>query len=108
VLSSRTGQSTGRELYDRALAGGAQALARAAGALAPGKAADIVVLDAGHPNLAHASGDRWLDAYLFTSPANIVRDVFVAGRHVVGAGRHRDRERIETAYKRVLARIGDV
>jgi len=108
VLSSRTGRSTGRELYERALTGGAQALARAAGALALGKAADIVVLDAGHPNLAHASGDRWLDAYLFTSPANIVRDVFVTGRHVVGAGRHRDRERIETAYKRVLARIGDV
>ena len=99
VLCTRPGSSTGRELYERALAGGAQALARAAGALAPGKLADIVVLDSEHPNLASGSADRWLDAYLFTSPANIVRDVFVAGRHVVSDGRHRDRERIEKAYK---------
>ncbi len=107
VLCTRPGSSTGRELYERALAGGAQALARAAGALAPGKLADIVVLDSEHPNLASGSADRWLDAYLFTSPANIVRDVFVAGRHVVSDGRHRDRERIETAYKTVLARVAD-
>ena len=108
VLSPGPGKSTGRELYDRALAGGAQALARTAGALAPGRLADIVVLDSGHSNFAHVSGDRWLDAYLFTSPANAVQDVFVAGQHVVRGGQHRDRERVEKAYKRVLARIGDI
>ncbi len=108
VLSTRSGSSTGRELYDRALAGGAQALARAAGSLAPGELADIVVLDSEHPNFAHGSADRWLDAYLFTSPANVVKDVFVAGQHVVRDGRHRDRERVEKAYKCVLARIGDI
>jgi cytosine/adenosine deaminase-related metal-dependent hydrolase len=108
VLSTRAGNSTGRELYDRALAGGAQALARPGGALPPCSLADIVVLDRDHPNLAHGSGDRWLDAYLFSSAANAVRDVFVASRDVVSNGRHRDRERIEQAYKRVLARIGDI
>jgi formimidoylglutamate deiminase len=107
VLCTRPGSSTGRELYERALTGGARALARAAGALAPEKLADIVVLDSEHPNLASGSADRWLDAYLFTSPANIVRDVFVAGQHVVSNGRHRDRERIEKAYKTVLARVAD-
>ena len=106
VLCMHPGGSTGRELYDRALAGGAQALARPAGMLAPGKLADIIVLDSEHPNLAHLSADRWLDAYLFTSPTQVVRDVFVAGRHIVRDGRHSNRESIEKAYKAVLARIG--
>lgn len=106
VLSTRSDTSTGRELYDRALTGGAQALARAAGALAPGNLADIVILDVDHPGLAQVTGDRWLDAYIFASPANAVRDVFVAGKHLVSGGRHRDRERIAQAYKTVLARIG--
>jgi formimidoylglutamate deiminase len=107
VLSTRAGNSTGRELYDRALAGGAQGLSRSAGALAPGNLADIVVLDSEHPNLANGSADRWLDAYLFTAAANAVQDVFVAGRSVVRNSRHRDHERIEQTYKRVIARIGD-
>jgi cytosine/adenosine deaminase-related metal-dependent hydrolase len=108
VLSNHTGSSTGRELYERALAGGTQALARASGALAPGHFADIVVLDSEHPNLAHLSADRWLDSYLFTSPINAVQEVFVAGEHVVRNGRHRDREHAQKAYKNVLHRIGDI
>lgn len=108
VLSTHAGQSTGRGLYDRACVGGAQALSRNAGALAAGQLADIVVLDRDHANFAHVSADRWLDAYLFTSPVNAVQDVFVAGRHVVRDGRHVDRERSEVAYKRVLGRIGDI
>ena len=108
VLSTQAGASTGRELYDRALAGGAQALAREAGAIAVDQMADFVVLDDAHVNLAHLSGDRWLDAYLFTSPARMIRDVFVAGHHVVRNGVHRERARIEEQYKRVLARIGDI
>ena len=108
VLSGHTGNSTGRELYARALAGGAQALARTSGALAPGHLADIIVLNGEHPNLAHLSADRWLDAWLFTSPIKAVQDVFVAGQHVVRNGRHRDREHAEKAYKNVLRRIGDI
>jgi formiminoglutamate deiminase len=108
VLSGHTGNSTGRELYERALAGGVQALARQSGALALDQLADIVVLDSGHPNLAHLSADRWLDSYLFTSPIKAVQDVFVAGQHVVRNGRHRDREPAERAFKDVLRRIGDI
>ena len=44
VLAAPEG-STGRSLYDAALAGGAQALGRASGALAPGLWADMVALD---------------------------------------------------------------
>lgn len=106
VLAIRPSASTGLELYRRALAGGAQALAREAGAIATGKMADIVVLDSSHPNLAHLSGDSWLDAYIFTSPRRAISDVFVAGHHVVQDGEHRQRASIEARYKRTLACVG--
>lgn len=108
VLSSPSRQSTGRTLYEGALAGGAQALGRNAGAIEAGRLADIVVLDRDHPNLAHLSGDRWLDAYLFTGPQRVIRDVFVAGEHVVTGGEHRNRARSAKRYKEVLARLGEL
>ena len=67
VLAEREGQSTGRSLYEKALAGGAQALGRRVGAIAEGQRADLVVLDGSHPDLAAVSGDRWIDSYVFVA-----------------------------------------
>ena len=70
VMTTIEGESTGRSLYARALAGGAQALAQPIGALAAGRRADIVVLDADHPDLAGAtSDDMVLDIYRFPQAA---------------------------------------
>jgi formimidoylglutamate deiminase len=52
VLSGGAGVSTGRTLFDHALAGGARALAQPTIGLSPGARADIVSLDATHPSLA--------------------------------------------------------
>ncbi|WP_460448475.1 formimidoylglutamate deiminase [Alsobacter sp. SYSU BS001988] len=106
VMTLRQGEHTGRRLYDAALAGGAQALARPIGALEPGRRADVVVLDAGHPDLAAVSGDRWLDAYVFTAGRGAVDRVYVSGALQVEAGRHRAREAIAARYVDVLRRIG--
>jgi formiminoglutamate deiminase len=106
VLSTRADQSTGRTLYQAALSGGAQALARQAGTIETGHMADLVVLDQDHPNLAHVSGDQWLDNYLFTAPQRVIRDVFVTGERVVSNGEHRHRSHIEKRYKETLARLG--
>jgi formiminoglutamate deiminase len=108
VLSSGNDKSTGRALYEGALSGGAQALSRNAGAIDVGRIADIVVLDDSHPSLAHLSGDRWLDSYIFAAPKGAVRDVLVSGRHVVRDGQHATRSRIETTYKRVLSQLGEL
>jgi formimidoylglutamate deiminase len=40
---------------------------------------------------------------IFSGNANPVRDVMVGGRWRVREGRHHDRERIATAYRRTIA-----
>ena len=105
VLARREGQSTGRSLYDKALAGGAQALGRRIGAIEAGQRADLVVLDAGHPDLAAVSGDRWIDSYVFVAGKAAIDTVFVAGNAVVRSGRHIHRETIRARYGRAMARI---
>jgi formimidoylglutamate deiminase len=104
VLAEHEGQSTGRSLYEKALAGGAQALGRRIGAIAEGHRADLVVLDAGHPDLAAVSGDRWLDAYVFVAGRAAIDTVFVAGKPVVKSGRHMNRDAIRTRYAQARAR----
>jgi formimidoylglutamate deiminase len=105
VLARREGQSTGRSLYDRALAGGAQALGRRIGVIEAGQRADLVVLDASHPDLAAVSRDRWIDSYVFVAGKAAIDTVFVAGNAVVRSGRHIHRETIRARYGRAIARI---
>jgi formimidoylglutamate deiminase len=91
----------GAELYRGALAGGAQALGRPLGALAPGFRADLLVLDAEAPALVGLAGDTLLDALVFAGNVNPVRDVAVGGRWVVRDGAHGG----ETAALRAFARV---
>jgi formimidoylglutamate deiminase len=105
VTLSVDGKSCGRTLYDTALPGGAQALGRDAGSLAPGKWADMIALDAQNPALLGLNGDRLLDGWIFAGDRHAVSDVWSAGRHVVHEGRHRDRDAIFAAYKARLAPI---
>jgi formimidoylglutamate deiminase len=105
VLARVQGESSGRRLYERALTGGAQASGRAIGALAPGRRADFVVLDADHPDLVAGTGDRWLDAYVFVAGKAAVDSVFVAGDREVQAGAHRLRPALTARYKAVMRRL---
>ena len=105
VLAECEGQSTGRSLYEKALAGGAQALGRRIGAIAEGHRADLVVLDADHPDLAAVSEDRWIDSYVFVAGKAAIDTVLVAGKPVVRSGRHVDRDTIRARYGRAMARI---
>lgn len=105
VMTTTEGESTGRRLFTQALAGGAQALQREAGAIEPGKRADIVVLDSNHPDLAAAKDDVWLDAWIFVAGRAAVKDVFVDGEQLVTDGMHRGRETIEKRYRRVLRQL---
>ncbi len=107
VTETRQGASVAAALYGRALAGGAQALGRNAGSLAPGRLADMVVLDNEHPALVGRIGDGLLDAWLFSGNATPVRDVMVAGKWVVRDGRHRAQEPIAAAFAQTMRRLAD-
>jgi formiminoglutamate deiminase len=96
------GQSTGRALFDGALAGGALAVAprpQAAAGFARGAPADIVAL--GRPD-SGVGRDAALDAWIF---ANGTRpdSVWVAGRRQVTDGRHHARDAISARFRRVMA-----
>jgi formiminoglutamate deiminase len=105
AMTLAEGESTGRVLYDAALRGGAQAMARRIGALEAGQRADIVVLDGALPEMAAVSDDRWLDTTIFSRGRSAIRDVYVGGVKVVEAGVHRERTRITARFARVVARL---
>ncbi|QCI69463.1 formimidoylglutamate deiminase [Phreatobacter stygius] len=105
VLADPGGGSTGRALYEAALAGGAAALGRRIGALDAGYRADVVVLDTSQPDLCLGSGDSWLDRYIFVAGRSAIDSVIVAGRTVVTHGRHHKRDAIVRRTIAALARL---
>jgi formimidoylglutamate deiminase len=105
ALAAGPGQSTGRTLYEAALKGGARSMRHPAGAIAPGYRCDVTVLDAGHPLLAGRSGDAVLDTWIFSGGNALVKDVFVAGRHVVKDRHHIHEETIAENFRAALRRL---
>ncbi len=99
------GGSTGRALFDRACAGGAQAAGRASGAIAPGMRADLMALDTDALPLAGKAGDDLLDAWIFACNQPVVTDSWSAGRMMVRDGRHVARDRVEADFRQVLGRL---
>ena len=93
------------ELCTPAIAGGAQALGRASGAIAAGNWADLVALDPEAPDLWGRAGDGILDAWIFAGDNAMVADVWSAGRHVITGGRHAAEGPIGAAYRAVMARL---
>jgi formimidoylglutamate deiminase len=101
----REGGSTGAFLFERALAGGAQAAGRKTGALAPGHRADFVVLDEEHPALVGRAPDTLVDAWLFCGNANPVRDVVIGGEWVVREGHHRHQEQAAVDFAKTARKL---
>jgi formiminoglutamate deiminase len=104
LMAGRAEASTGRRLFDAALAGGAQALGAEAG-LKVGAPADIVSLDADHPALIARREDDILDSFIFAGGSGIISGVWRAGRRLVTGGRHHRRTEVAARYRRTLERL---
>jgi formimidoylglutamate deiminase len=89
VFVSDSGRALGEELYLETVRAGAQSSGRPLGAIAAGRRADLVVLQALEDDAAEPPA---LDAYVFKSGSWRVRDVMTGGRFVVRDGAHLERE----------------
>ena len=105
VLSGGPERSTGRNLLDRVLAGGAQCLGRPIGALKAGCRADIIVLDPDNPVIAGREGDAVIDAWIFSGNQPAVRNVYVGGVQLVRDGQHFKQDDIFRRYRAALDRL---
>lgn len=94
--------STGRRLFDGAVAGGSQALGVASPGLVEGGFADIVSLEAEHVALAGRSGDAILDSWIFGTSRSPVDCVWARGRNVVRGGRHHAGDAIARRFRQIL------
>ena len=63
------------------------------------------MLDPEHPALLELPLTHVLDAFIFGSGSNAVRDVMVGGRWVVQAGRHFAEDEVRDAYRAALRRL---
>ncbi len=105
ALAGGPERSTGRTLFDRALAGGVQALGQRLGRLAPGYRGDWLVLDENSALLAGRRGDALLDSWLFAGNRPCISDVVVGGRQVISDGRHAAEDAIGKRYRAALCRL---
>lgn len=97
------GGSTGRALFDRTAAGGAQALGALNASLTVGAPADIVELDLGEPSPKF--GDQALDSWIFTAGNDAIATVWRRGEPVVVAGRHIRKDRIRERFLAAMSHI---
>jgi formiminoglutamate deiminase len=102
LWTSAPGASTGRALFDGALAGGAQSLGVTSG-ICVGAGADFVTLHADDPTLAGRSGDAILDSWIFAGAR--IDCVWRNGQKLVSSGSHRARTVVEDRYRGVVRRL---
>ncbi|MES2126871.1 MAG: formimidoylglutamate deiminase [Pseudomonadota bacterium] len=105
VAASETERHVGDFLWQGAARGGAQASGRPVGALAPGKRADLLVLDAEHPNLYGCASADVLGTLVFSGNDNLVKDVMVGGQWVVQDQRHVAQTAIAQRFKQTIAAL---
>ena len=92
-------------LIDAGTRAGAASLRVAAGKIAAGLAADLIAVDLTHHALAGWTRDSLAAMLAFSAPANVVSDVWVAGRQVVRDGVHALEDAAFRQYSNVIRAV---
>ena len=92
-------------MLEAAWLGGAQALGRNSGRLAPGAAADILTFRADHPTLVGKEDDQILDAWIFSVGNPLVDCVWSGGLKVVADGRHVFKDQIGVQFAKTMREL---
>jgi formimidoylglutamate deiminase len=101
------GASSGRTMLEAIWRGGAQALSRNSGKLAPGASADILTFRADHPTLVGKADDQVLDAWIFSVGNALVDCVWSGGLKVVAEGRHVFRDQIAAQFAVTMRELSE-
>ncbi|MFT5631596.1 MAG: formimidoylglutamate deiminase, partial [Gammaproteobacteria bacterium] len=100
-------KSTGRNLFDAALQGGADASQRTTGKIEVGNFADLIGVGVDNEWLAGRQNDELLNTMIFGgSGQRCLTDVWSAGRHVVQDGVHIRKDVIKRNFINVLVKLG--
>jgi formimidoylglutamate deiminase len=92
-------------LLDAALSAGAQAAGQKRWGLTEGARADLLVLNMHAPGLLGIPPQHVLDATVFACDSAPIRDVYVAGRHVIAQGRHAAQDAIATQFVQAMGAL---
>ena len=105
VLADSGHEGLSQILYEAASKSGATSLGQSVGELALGKPADFVTIDLDDPSIAGA-GEKTLGAnVVFSLERTAIKEVYVAGRPVIGEGRHRLQEGIIAKFAALQKRF---
>ncbi|HKX42470.1 MAG TPA: formimidoylglutamate deiminase [Burkholderiaceae bacterium] len=105
VLASATQGDVAQRLWQAAAEGGAKAAAQPTGALAVGRRADFVVLDADGAQAELSAPQQLANAVFVVHGSCAVRDVWVAGRQRVAEGLHAAAARAQTAFAKARSQL---
>ncbi|WP_421786417.1 formimidoylglutamate deiminase [Hyphobacterium sp.] len=97
--------SNGRNLFENAAYGGAQALDRDSGAIQSGIFADLLSFDLSHACFAGRPPDTWLDSWIFAGDRSCIENVWSAGRLIVRDGHHVNSEKIRTEFAATMGQL---
>jgi formimidoylglutamate deiminase len=105
VVADEDSPDVAANLWLGAAQGGAQSTGQPAGAIAPGRRADLVVLDGGDLDFEGLGASAALGVALFSGNSNRVRDVLVGGTPIVSEGRHPRQESAASAFRATLRKL---
>jgi formiminoglutamate deiminase len=105
LATGRRGHHRPADLLRAATGGGMRCLGWDAGAIEPGRLADLVALRLDSPRLAGAPREHLLAAAVFAATAADVTELVVGGRQVVAGGRHLLVEDVPTALWAAVAAV---
>lgn len=94
--------ATAASLFDAALAADAASAGLAKWGLQSGARADFLVLDMRDTSLLGVPPSHTLDALVFSSPGDAIRDVYVAGQAVIRNRRHAAQDAIAARFEQAI------
>jgi formimidoylglutamate deiminase len=105
-IASRRDSHVGRELFERAVEGGAAACGLDESGIVEGAVADLVTLYGEDPMLVGHDDASRLDALVFSGYQLPIEAVMVAGEWLVNMGEHKARKESRKAYAEAVRGLG--